>query len=78
MSDEQRAGLALVLMVLVLMVWSHFYKPATPQKPPETNPPAANVPSQHPPSSSVASSPTGKDKTTRATETEQPAAPTKE
>lgn len=78
MSDEQRAGLALVLMVLVLMVWSHFYKPATPQKPPETNPPAANVPSQHPPSSSVASSPTGKDKTTRATETEHPAAPTKE
>lgn len=43
MSDEQRAGLALVLMVLVLMLWSHFYKPAVPAKPPETNPPAANI-----------------------------------
>lgn len=77
MSDEQRAGLALVLMVLVLMLWSHFYKPATPQKPPETNPPAANIPSQQPPASSVASSPTGKNKT-RATETERAATPTKE
>ncbi|MGB7669177.1 MAG: membrane protein insertase YidC, partial [Candidatus Acidiferrales bacterium] len=79
MSDEQRAGLALVLMVLVLMVWSHFYKPATPQKPPETNPPAANVQSQQPQqAASVAASPTKKIKATRAAETGQPAAPTKE
>ena len=46
LSDEQRAGLALVLMVLILMLWSQFYKPA--EKPPQTNPPAAtNV--QQPP-----------------------------
>lgn len=43
MSDEQRAGLALVLMVVVLMLWSHFYKPVVPKKAPETNPPAANI-----------------------------------
>lgn len=43
MSDEQRAGLALVLMVVILMLWSHFYKPAVPQKPPESNPPAATA-----------------------------------
>jgi YidC/Oxa1 family membrane protein insertase len=79
LSDEQRAGLALVLMVLVLMLWSHFYKPAIPQKPPETNPPAANVQSQQPQqAASVAASPTKKIKATRATETGQPAAPTKE
>ena len=44
MSDEQRAGLALVLMVVILMLWSHFYKPVVPQKPPESNPPAATAP----------------------------------
>lgn len=51
MSDEQRAGLALVLMVVVLMLWSHFYKPSVPQKAPEKTPaaqvqsqPAANAP----------------------------------
>ena len=43
LSDEQRAGLALLLMVLVLMLWSRFYKPPVPPKAPETNPPAANV-----------------------------------
>lgn len=43
MSDEQRAGLALLLMVLILMLWSRFYKPAVPPKPPETKPPAAAV-----------------------------------
>ena len=74
MSDEQRAGLALVLMVLVLMIWSHFYKPAVPQNPPATNPPAANVQSQQPAPSSVAPQ---KNKGTRATETEQPAVATK-
>jgi len=47
LSDEQRAGLALVLMVVVLMLWSHFYKPSIPQKTPETNPPAANVQPQN-------------------------------
>lgn len=47
MSDEQRAGLALVLMVVVLMLWSHFYKPSIPQKTAETNPPAANVQPQN-------------------------------
>ena len=79
MSDEQRAGLALVLMVVVLMLWSHFYKPAIPPKPPQTNPPAATVQSQQPTaSSSVTSSPTGKGKTTSTPETEHPAAPTKE
>ncbi|MGC1108020.1 MAG: membrane protein insertase YidC [Candidatus Acidiferrales bacterium] len=79
MSDEQRAGLALVLMVLVLMLWSHFYKPTIPQKPPETNPPAANVQSQQPQqTASVAASPAKKNKAARATKTEQPAAPTKE
>lgn len=42
LSDEQRAGLALVLMVLILMLWSQFYKPQ--EKPPQANPPtAANV-----------------------------------
>ena len=41
LSDEQRAGLALLLMVLVLMLWSRFYKPPVPPKAPETNPPAA-------------------------------------
>ena len=46
LSDEQRAGLALVLMVLILMLWSQFYKP--PEKPPQANPQtAANV--QQPP-----------------------------
>ncbi len=43
LSDEQRAGLALLLMVLVLMLWSRFYKPPVPPKAPETNPPAASV-----------------------------------
>ncbi|MHB8413389.1 MAG: membrane protein insertase YidC [Candidatus Acidiferrales bacterium] len=43
MSDEQRAGLALVLMIVVLMLWSRFYKPVVPPKPPETNPAVANV-----------------------------------
>ena len=43
MSDEQRAGLALVLMVVVLMLWSRFYKPVVPPKPPAANSPAANV-----------------------------------
>ena len=43
MSDEQRAGLALVLMVVILMLWSHFYKPVVPQKPPESNPPTATA-----------------------------------
>jgi YidC/Oxa1 family membrane protein insertase len=51
LSDEQRAGLALLLMVLVLMLWSRFYKPVVPTKPAETNPPAANVAPQTPPSS---------------------------
>lgn len=44
MSDEQRAGLALVLMVVILMLWSHFYKPVIPQNPKESNPPAATAP----------------------------------
>ena len=78
MSDEQRAGLALVLMVLVLMLWSHFYKPAVPQNRPETNPPVANVQSQQSASPPAAASPAKKNKATRATETGQPAAPTKE
>ncbi|HVA72453.1 MAG TPA: membrane protein insertase YidC [Candidatus Limnocylindrales bacterium] len=43
MSDEQRAGLALVLMVVVLMLWSRFYKPVIPQKPAATSPASANV-----------------------------------
>lgn len=43
MSDEQRAGLALLLMVVVLMLWSRFYKPAVPPKPQEKKPPAAVV-----------------------------------
>jgi YidC/Oxa1 family membrane protein insertase len=48
LSDEQRAGLALLLMVLVLMLWSRFYKPVVPAKPTETNPPAASVAQQKP------------------------------
>jgi len=48
MSDEQRAGLALVLMVVVLALWSKFYKPVVPSKPASVNSPAANV--QQPPS----------------------------
>lgn len=80
MSDEQRAGLALVLMVVVLMLWSHFYKPAVPQKPAEANPPAASIqspPQQQAPSSSVAPSPAEKNKA-RATENGHPARPAKE
>jgi YidC/Oxa1 family membrane protein insertase len=46
LSDEQRAGLALVLMVIVLMLWSQFYKP--PEKPPQANPPAAAIVQQPP------------------------------
>jgi len=45
-SDEQRAGLALVLMVVILMLWSHFYKPIEPPHPKESNPPVATAPSQ--------------------------------
>ncbi|MHB8484733.1 MAG: membrane protein insertase YidC [Candidatus Acidiferrales bacterium] len=43
LSDEQRAGLALVLMVVVLALWSKFYKPVVPPKPASVNSPAANV-----------------------------------
>ncbi|HEV2288169.1 MAG TPA: membrane protein insertase YidC [Candidatus Acidoferrales bacterium] len=39
MSDEQRMGLAIILMAAVLILWSRFFKPPVPQKPPETNPP---------------------------------------
>lgn len=46
LSDEQRAGLALLLMVVVLMLWSRFYKPAVPPKPQETKPAAAAVQSE--------------------------------
>lgn len=50
LSDEQRAGLALALMVIVLLLWSQFYKP--PQTPPQANPPtAANV--KQPPATSA-------------------------
>jgi len=71
LSDEQRAGLALLLMVLVLMLWSRFYKPAVPAKPAETNPPAATVQSQKPTPSAVAPAPaaTEKSKTSTAAET---------
>lgn len=80
MSDEQRAGLALLLMVLVLMLWSRFYKPAIPAKPPETNPPAATVQSQKPAPSAVAPTPapTEKSKPSTATETTHPARSSKE
>jgi YidC/Oxa1 family membrane protein insertase len=74
-SDEQRAGLALVLMVLVLMLWSHFYKPPVPQKPPETNPPAANVAPQKGISSGPANTSSAH---APETETARPAAPAKE
>lgn len=74
LSDEQRAGLALALMVVVLLLWSQFYKP--PQTPPQANPPtAANV--QQPP---VASAPAQnspspeKAKTARATQAASPVA----
>jgi YidC/Oxa1 family membrane protein insertase len=72
LSDEQRAGMALVLMVLVLMLWSHFYKPVVPAKHPETNPPAANV---EPPQKTA--SPAQPIKATPATETAHPAVPVK-
>jgi YidC/Oxa1 family membrane protein insertase len=74
-SDEQRAGLALVLMVVVLMLWSHFYKPPVPQKPPETNPPAANVAPQKGISSAPANTESAR---TTETETAKPAALAKE
>jgi YidC/Oxa1 family membrane protein insertase len=47
MSDEQRMGLAIILMAAILILWSRFFKPPAPQKPPETNPPA-NVQQQAP------------------------------
>ena len=78
MSDEQRAGLALLLMVLVLMLWSRFYKPALPAKPPGTNPPAAIVQPQPPAPSSVTRSPAEKSKPSMAMETTHPATPAAE
>lgn len=53
MSDEQRAGLALVLMVLVLLLWSRIYKPAVPPANPQSNLPAASVQSQQGPNTST-------------------------
>lgn len=67
MSDEQRAGLALVLMVVVLMLWSHFYKPSVPQKPPEKNPPAAQV--QSPPAANTPAASAAGAKTAQAART---------
>ena len=73
MSDEQRAGLALVLMVLVLLVWSRFYKPAVPPNPPQASPSAANVEPQP-------SAPSPEQKTTPASprESARAATPAKE
>lgn len=74
MSDEQRAGLALLLMVVVLMLWSRLYKPAVPPKPPETKPPAAAVQSQQPVSASAAASlPEPKEQSARAHAKKRPA-----
>lgn len=74
MSDEQRAGLALLLMVVVLMLWSRLYKPAVPPKPPETKPPAAAVQSQQPVSASAAASlPEPKEQSARAHTKKHPA-----
>lgn len=74
MSDEQRAGLALLLMVVVLMLWSRLYKPAVPPKPPETKPPVAAVQSQQPVSASAAASlPEPKEQSARAHTKKHPA-----
>lgn len=78
MSDEQRAGLALLLMVLVLMLWSRFYKPAVPAKPPETNPPAATVQSEKPAPAVALPSSSEKSKPSEVTEATRAAVPAKE
>jgi YidC/Oxa1 family membrane protein insertase len=57
LSDEQRSGLALILMMVVLGVWYYFFSPQPQQKPAGTNPPAAaNV--QQAPLAPVAPTPT--------------------
>lgn len=56
LSDEQRAGLALVLMVLVLMLWSFFYKPA--EKPAQPAPQTSASVQQQPSAAAPAPSQT--------------------
>lgn len=75
MSDEQRAGLALVLMVVILMLWSHFYKPVEPPHPKESNPPAATAPAQQATSSSPANGAPNASASTKKQPANTPAAP---
>lgn len=75
MSDEQRAGLALVLMVVILMLWSHFYKPVEPPHPKESNPPAATAPAQQAASSSPANGAPNASASTKKQPANTPAAP---
>lgn len=48
MSDEQRAWLALLLMVLVLAVWAKFYHPGMPEKPAGPSAPVASAAAKAP------------------------------
>ena len=75
MSDEQRAGLALVLMVVILMLWSHFYKPVEPPHPKKSNPPAATAPAQQATSSSPANGAPNASASTKKQPANTPAAP---